>query len=745
MPDLLQDRVTAAVGDLYEIEGELGRGGMSVVYRARDVRLRRLLALKVLPPELAFRGDIRTRFLREAETAAQLSHPNIVPIYAVDERDGLVYFAMQLVDGESLAARLRREPRPPIEVVRRVLREVADGLAYAHGKGVVHRDVKPDNVLLDRESGRAIVTDFGIARAAEGDGRLTVTGVAVGTPAYMSPEQALGERDVDGRSDIYSLGVVGYEMLAGAPPFSADNTPAMLMKQLSEHPRPLGELRADAPPSLIAAIERAMVKDRRGRWPDAGAFRDALAAADNGRAAAGLPVPAGDPRSTPTDFGWHAVDRQLRDRVRQHLSGERPIPEAYRDYRPAARLDPRRDRWRDGRDAHDGARRDRPSRETRRRSEGRSRRDERPIEVRVEAFRRKVLWSAGTISFLGVVNLATSPHFPWVVFPAAGMASDLLARWSSIQAEGVGFWEAMLGDGGAARRRATMDHPTSAVVPSGPPIVGRVRRFRRTAGVAAGLGAVAVSATAVGAAAHGPEPIIVLAAFSSLGTAIAGALAAVQGWRLHTLGVRVREALGGRWRQAAVLADPRPREAKLAEALATLAPAEVVNGPHGAAVRRAADDQAAVREMVHLLPAADRALLPDIQPTVDALVKRVAGLAASLHRLDADLPPGALADLDARLGAAEHTGATTPDRERHIALLHRQRSSLADLAERRAMLAAQLESASLVLQNIRLDLVKLGSSGVGAMSELTTATQEARALSRDIGHVLDAAREVRRI
>jgi len=150
--------------------------------------------------------------------------------------------------------------------------------------------------------------------------------------------------------------------------------------------------------------------------------------------------------------------------------------------------------------------------------------------------------------------------------------------------------------------------------------------------------------------------------------------------------------------------------------------------------------------MVHALSAADRALLPDIQPTVDALVRRVASLAASLHRLDADLPAGALADLDARLGAAERAGITTPDRERHLALLRRQRSSLADLAERRATLAAQLESASLVLQNIRLDLVKLGSSGVGAMSrELTGATQEARALSRDIGHVLDAAREVRKI
>ena len=207
----------------YEIDREIGRGGMGIVYRARDRRLKRIVAIKVLPPELAFRGEIRQRFLREAETAAQLSHPNIVPIYSVDEKDGLVYFVMACVEGPTLAKRLHDEGRVPVGDARRILCEVADALAYAHARGVVHRDIKPDNILLDKDDGRAMVTDFGIARAIQegADSRLTATGVAIGTPAYMSPEQAAGDREIDGRSDLYALGVVGYQMLAGRLPFQA--------------------------------------------------------------------------------------------------------------------------------------------------------------------------------------------------------------------------------------------------------------------------------------------------------------------------------------------------------------------------------------------------------------------------------------------------------------------------------------------------------------------------------------------
>src|SRR3712207_3156267 len=247
MTDSLHDRVAAATAHQYEIDGEIGRGGMSVVYCGRDLRLNRPVAIKVLPPELAHDPAVRTRFMREAQTSALLAHPHIVPIYDVGEREGIAYFVMGLVTGGNLATLLAREPRQPIDEVRRLLCEIADALAYAHARGVIHRDIKPDNILLDGETGRAIVTDFGIARAVEAGTRLTVTGIAVGTPTYMSPEQAVGEREIDGRSDIYSLGVVAYQMLTGRVPFTAGNSMALLMKHVGERPRPIVELRPETP------------------------------------------------------------------------------------------------------------------------------------------------------------------------------------------------------------------------------------------------------------------------------------------------------------------------------------------------------------------------------------------------------------------------------------------------------------------------------------------------------------------
>src|SRR6185503_736347 len=188
--DYLRDRLVAAVGDHYLIEEELGRGGMAAVFRALDVRLNRHVAIKLLPPDLAFNPSVRSRFLREAQMAAQLMHPNIVPIYSVDEREGIVFFVTALIEGDSLGRQLARHGAMPIERVRTVIGEVADALDTAHRQGVVHRDIKPDNILIDRGNGRSIVTDFGIARAAAEESRLTVTGMAMGTPAYMSPEQA---------------------------------------------------------------------------------------------------------------------------------------------------------------------------------------------------------------------------------------------------------------------------------------------------------------------------------------------------------------------------------------------------------------------------------------------------------------------------------------------------------------------------------------------------------------------------
>jgi serine/threonine-protein kinase len=251
---------------------------MGIVYCARDKRLKREIAIKVLPPELSFRADIRQRFLREAETAAQLNHPNIVPIYTVEERDNLVYFVMAYIKGDNLGQRLQQHgPIAPVEV-RRILREVADALSYAHNRNVIHRDIKPDNIIIDDETGRAMVTDFGIARALtdSGDSRLTATGMAIGTPAYMSPEQSAGDSAIDGRSDLYSLGVVGYQMLCGQPPFVANNTPSMLVKHLSEKPIPVDERWPDLPQDLSRAVMMCLEKDPADRFPNAAAFALAL-------------------------------------------------------------------------------------------------------------------------------------------------------------------------------------------------------------------------------------------------------------------------------------------------------------------------------------------------------------------------------------------------------------------------------------------------------------------------------------
>jgi len=273
----LRSHVMRVLETQYEVEKEIGRGGMGIVYKGRDKRLKRPVAIKLLPPELAFRSEIRQRFLREAEMAAQLSHPHIVPIYSVDEREGLVYFVMALVEGENLGTRIAREGALPPDEVRRILREVGDALAYAHSQNTVHRDVKPDNILLDRESGRAMVTDFGIARAVSegGEAKLTATGIAIGTPAFMSPEQSAGDRDIDGRTDLYSLGIVAYQMLCGDLPFDATSTPALLVKHLSERPMPIDQ-RANVPPDLARAVMLCLEKNPDDRFRDAREFVQAL-------------------------------------------------------------------------------------------------------------------------------------------------------------------------------------------------------------------------------------------------------------------------------------------------------------------------------------------------------------------------------------------------------------------------------------------------------------------------------------
>jgi serine/threonine-protein kinase len=276
-PDQLRAELQAALQDDYAVERQLGRGGMGAVFLARDLRLDRPVAIKVLPPELAVRPELRERFLRETRTAASFSHPNIVPVHAVGAREHLLYFVMGFVEGESLAERIRRAGPLSGHDATRLLQEVAWALSYAHGRGIVHRDIKPDNILIERATGRALVTDFGIARSNAGSA-LTSVGDVVGTPQFMSPEQASGDT-VDGRSDLYSLGVVGYCAVTGHVPFNADSTPAILAMHITRAAPPVATERPDLPPALSAAIDRCLAKRPEDRFQSGEALAEALDAA----------------------------------------------------------------------------------------------------------------------------------------------------------------------------------------------------------------------------------------------------------------------------------------------------------------------------------------------------------------------------------------------------------------------------------------------------------------------------------
>jgi TolB-like protein/Flp pilus assembly protein TadD len=270
------DRLQAALTGRYGIERELGRGGMATVFLARDLRHDRPVALKILHPELAASLG-PDRFLREIRLAARLQHPHVLSVFDSGDAGGQLWFTMPYVEGETLRERLRREGQLPIDDALRIARETADALDYAHQQGIVHRDIKPENILLTKR--HALVADFGIARAldsaAEGstrEQRLTETGMSIGTPAYMSPEQASGDREVGPRSDIYSLGCVLYEMLAGEPPFTGPNAQAILLRKFTENPRPLRSLRDTVPPAVEEAVTKALARSPADRFGTAGDF-----------------------------------------------------------------------------------------------------------------------------------------------------------------------------------------------------------------------------------------------------------------------------------------------------------------------------------------------------------------------------------------------------------------------------------------------------------------------------------------
>lgn len=277
--------MAAALADHYTIERELGAGGMATVYLARDVKHDRQVALKVLRPELsAALGS--ERFPREIKFVAQFNHPHILSLYDSGEVQGFLYYVMPYVEGESLRDRLAREKQLPIADAIRILKEVADALAYSHTRGVVHRDIKPGNVLL---SGRhAVVTDFGVAKAVTASATrdtMTTVGMAVGTPHYMAPEQAMGQADIDQRADIYALGILAYEMLAGRTPFSAETPQGILAAHVMEEPKDIREFRPGVPEALAQAIMKCLAKNPADRWQSADellAHIDLIAATPSG-------------------------------------------------------------------------------------------------------------------------------------------------------------------------------------------------------------------------------------------------------------------------------------------------------------------------------------------------------------------------------------------------------------------------------------------------------------------------------
>lgn len=273
----------AHVRGQYQIVRELGRGGMGVVFLARDLALHRTVAIKVLRHDFVDSEEHRERFRREARLAARLSHPGIVPVYTFGESPELVYIVMQYVNGMSLAERIRVGGRLPAAEAARLLRDLAETLAYAHGEGMVHCDLKAENVLIERRSGRAYLTDFGVARLRGANADDCQGLQAFGTPLYMSPEQAVGEADIDGRSDIYSLGVLGYLMLAGRLPFEGTSFTALAAQHVVRAPAPLADLAPDAPQALVEAVERCLAKERGDRWQRAGDLREAVAG-ESGRA-----------------------------------------------------------------------------------------------------------------------------------------------------------------------------------------------------------------------------------------------------------------------------------------------------------------------------------------------------------------------------------------------------------------------------------------------------------------------------
>ena len=279
----MTDRLNTALADRYRIEHELGKGGMATVYLAEDLKHDRKVALKVLKPELAAVLGAE-RFVVEIKTTASLQHPHILPLFDSGSADGLLFYVMPFVDGETLREKLNRERQLSVDDALEITKVVAGALDFAHKRGIVHRDIKPENVLF--QDGVPVVADFGIAVAVStaGGDRLTETGLSLGTPAYMSPEQASGEREIDARSDVYALGCLTYEMLAGDPPFVARNAAAVIARHMTDTAPPITTVRRNVSGAVARALARALNKAPADRQASAGAFATELRAESSAKA-----------------------------------------------------------------------------------------------------------------------------------------------------------------------------------------------------------------------------------------------------------------------------------------------------------------------------------------------------------------------------------------------------------------------------------------------------------------------------
>ncbi|MEO7987814.1 MAG: protein kinase, partial [Gemmatimonadales bacterium] len=618
----LAARLAVALGDAYTIEGEVGRGGMGVVYRARDERLQRRVAIKVLPPELAFQQDIRERFTREAQTAARLSHPHIVPIHSVGEGEGLVYFVMGYVDGESVAAKIRRRGKLPVDEARRIMKETADALSAAHALSIIHRDIKPDNILLEGTRGRVMVTDFGIAKALSSTSAATLTGagVAIGTPAFMSPEQAAGEREIDGRSDLYSLGIVAFQMLTGELPFNAPTVAGILMKQITEVAPDVGTKRTDTPEDLALAVSRCLEKDPENRWPSADALRRALESRTVGSYRptgtgwkAGRPEPAGPAAGRARTASAAPTGRARRPSEQRSLAGQRPLPAPRNPGEIRGRRPP-------GAQSGDG---DLALPDT----------GEPRIVQKVRG--QFASWAAVSLGCMGI-NVATGIDHPWFLFPLFGMGIGLLRNYAQLWQSGYSW-------------RDVLSRPAAA---------------------------------------------------DAVETTMA------------------RSVKGGRQ-----LGPPRLEE----------------YGAHLPAIQQVHGDRQAILKLMERLDPSERKMLPEIQPTADSLYNRATDLARTLQAMDSNFDMKGMSQIDERITALGRE-PDDPERARRLNLLERQRQTMIDLQSRRTQVASHLESCVLAMQNMRFDLLRLRSAGVAAvLGDLTQATQQAKALSRDVDNAIAAA------